>query len=123
VIEARVGGELVGFGALRHPRTDPDPRLAGLSVAVLSDILFHPQSEDVPLALLRAAERAAAAIGADALLCSASHPAVLAALSRRAYLRIPATLQFLVRLDGGREPGSMSDWWLMRADGNSDEGL
>jgi len=123
VIEARIGGELAGFVALRHARTDPDPRLAGLSVAVLSDILFHPASRDVPLALLRATEQTATALGADALLCSTSHPALLAALTRRAYLRIPSTLQFLVRLDGGRAPGSMTDWWLMRADGNSDEGL
>jgi len=123
LIEARSAGELTGFGVLRHPRAEADPRLAGLSVAVVSDIFFDPADRDVPLAILRSAERAAATLGADALVCSASHPAVLASLSARGYLRIPVTLQFLARLDGARESGSLGDWWLLRADGNSDEGL
>jgi hypothetical protein len=123
LIEARDGRELVGFAAVRHPRADADPRLTGLSIAVLSDLLFHPQRRDIALAVLKSAERTALALGADALLCSASHPALLASLTARGYVRIPATLQFLARLDGGRDPGSLSDWWLLRADGNSDEGL
>jgi hypothetical protein len=123
LIEARTAGELTGFGALRHPRAEADSRLAGLSVAVVSDLLFDPAERDVSLVILRSAERAAAALGADALVCSASHPSVLASLTARGYLRIPATLQFLARLGGGREPGSLRDWWLLRADGNSDEGL
>jgi GNAT superfamily N-acetyltransferase len=123
LIEARDPSGLAGFGAIRHPRAEPDPRLAGLSVAVVSDLLFDPNRREIGFALLERAERAAAGLGADALVCSASHPALLAALSSRGYIRIPATLQFLARLDGGREAGAMSDWWLLRADGNSDEGL
>jgi hypothetical protein len=123
LIEAQENGELVGFAALRHPRAETDSRLAGVSVAAVSDLLVHPARRDVALALLTALERVATSLSADALLCSASHPALLAALSDRGYLRIPATLQFLARLEGGREAGSLRDWWLLRADGNSDEGL
>jgi hypothetical protein len=120
VIEARDGKELVGFGAIREPKAGGDDRLPGLVLPVLSDVLFHPARRDAALAVLQCAERIVAARGADALVCSASGPALLAALSARAYLRIPATLQFLAKLGPDQNPGSMSDWWLCRSDGNSD---
>lgn len=120
VIEARDGKELVAFGAIRQPNPEGDPRLPGLVLPVLSDVLFHPSRPDAALAVLQCAERIAAARGADALVCSASAPALLAALSARAYVRIPATLQFLAKLGPDQNPGTTGDWWLCRADGNSD---
>ena len=120
VIEARDGKELVAFGALRQPNPEGDARLPGLVLPVLSDVLFHPARRDAALAVLQCAEQVAAAAGADALVCSASAPALLDALSARAYLRIPATLQFLAKLGPDQNAGTMSDWWLCRADGNSD---
>ena len=120
VIEARDGKELVGFGAIRQAAPEGDARLPGLVLPVLSDVLFDPSRRDAALAVLECAERVAGARGADALVCSASAPALLDALSARAYLRIPATLQFLAKLGPDQNAGTMGDWWLCRADGNSD---
>jgi hypothetical protein len=123
LIEARDGATLVGFGAVRRPRSGGDERLAGLVIAPLSDVLTPLDRCDVSLAILACAERTARSLGADALTCSASHPFLLSALSARAYLRIPPTLQFLARVGKGESVGSISDWWLLRADGNADEGF
>jgi len=122
-LEARDGGALVGFGAVRHPRLEGDERLAGLVVAPLSDLFAAPTRPAVASAILACAERTARSVGADALMCSASHPFLLSALSARAYLRVPPTLQFLARVGQGKNTGSLNDWWLTRADGNADEGF
>jgi hypothetical protein len=123
LIEARDGAALVGFGAVRRPRSEGDERLAGLVVAPLSDVFVPLDRPDAALAILECAERTARSLGADALTCSASHPFLLSALSARAYLRVPPTLQFLARVAKGETVGSISDWWLLRADGNADEGF
>jgi hypothetical protein len=123
LMEARDGAALVGFGAVRHPRPEGDERLAGLVVAPLSDVFTPLDRPDAASAILACAEKAAHSMGADALMCSASHPFLLSALSARAYLRVPPTLQFLARVGKGESAGSISDWWLLRADGNADEGF
>jgi len=123
LIEARDDATLVGFGAVRRPRSEGDERLAGLVVAPLSDVFTPLDRTDAALAILACAEKAARSLGADALMCSASHPFLLSALSARAYLRVPPTLQFLARVGKGESVGSISDWWLLRADGNADEGF
>ena len=123
VVEAREGGALVGFGAVRRPRPEGDERLGGLVVAPMSDLFTAPDRPDVASAILACAERTAMSGGADALMCSASHPFLLSALSARAYLRVPPTLQFLARVGKGKNTGLLRDWWLTRADGNADEGF
>jgi hypothetical protein len=124
LLEARDGEDLVGFAALRRPGRGDDPRLSGLAVAVLADMVVAGLRTDAIASLLGAAERAARELGADALVCSGSHPALLRALGARGYLRIPATLQFLARMKAGdAESAPLSDWWLLRADGNADEGF
>ena len=124
LFEARDGVDLVGFAALRSPSRAADPRLSGLTVAILSDLLVSALRTDAMFSLLASVEKAAREVGADALVCSASHPKLLGALGARGYLRIPSTLQFLSRLpDGSRGTASVRDWWLLRSDGNADEGF
>ncbi len=120
---ARDGKELAGVAVVRRPREEGDPRLSGIKVATLSDMLFLPENRDVALALLAAAERTAHSMGADALLCTASHPAITTLLSRRAYVKLPGNVHFLVRdvKDVHALPKALTDWFLTRGDANSDE--
>src|SRR5438309_4250801 len=47
LIEARDGATLVGFGAVRRPRSGGDERLAGLVIAPLSDVLTPLNRRDI----------------------------------------------------------------------------
>jgi len=122
VIAARPGGQLAGIAAVRRPAEESDPRLRGIRVATLSDVLFPTSRRDVALALLAAAERTARDMGADALLCTASHPSVTSLLPRRAYVKLPGNVHFLVRDPGDAHAtaATLVDWWVTRGDGDSD---
>ena len=112
----------VAFTMVRRPRDGGDERLSGLSVAVLSDLIAPLDAPSLILSALRRAEADAREIGADALVCSPSHPALAPLLRRRSWLQIPANLHFLARAAHVGSSG-IENWWLMRADGNSDEGF
>jgi ribosomal protein S18 acetylase RimI-like enzyme len=121
-IAVREAGTLVGFAVVRHPRSEGDQRLHGIRIATLSDLLFPPSRPEIAVALLKKADVVARLLGADALLCSASHPAVHAALSRRGYLRAPANVHFLSKNAAEfNPPGDFLSWWLTRGDTNADE--
>jgi hypothetical protein len=118
----REGDTLVGLSIVRRPSAEPDPRLGDVRVAVISDLLFHPERRDVALATLAAAETLARDLGADALLCSASHAAVSGALRRRAYFSLPGNVHVLVRqLPESAGGAELAEWWLTRGDSNADD--
>ena len=121
-VHARSASGLAGIGIVKRPRTDGgDPRLAGVRVATLADMLFPPGALPVAAALLRGAERAARQLDADALLCSASTPVIEPLLVRRAYVTFPANLHVLARSKGEPLPSSrISDWWFTRGDSEGD---
>ena len=123
LVEVREAGVLRGWAALRRPRVDGDPRLRGIRVATVSDVLFPASRPDLAAALLAGVERAARAARAEALLCSASHPALQGALERRMYRGLPGNLQLLVR-DASGDTAPLDDiaaWWITRGDANADE--
>jgi hypothetical protein len=72
---------------------------------------------------MSAVEREARRLGADAVLASTGHPAVVTVLRRQAYARIGGNLHFFVRDTAGEAPWplAMKSWWLSRGDGQSDE--
>ena len=123
-VAARKRGRLVGVAALRKPSATSDPRLGGVRVATISDIVFPPNRTDAGLAVLGAVERAARDAGADALTCMTSHPALALLLRRQGYLRLAGNVHFFLRdvTDGGadRWPADLQSWWLARGDGESD---
>ena len=84
VTEATV---LRGIAVVRVPRVEGDPRLRGIRVATLSDLVYDPTRTRVGLALLAEAERVARLLDADVLLVSASHRAHGAVLRRRGFVR------------------------------------
>jgi GNAT superfamily N-acetyltransferase len=116
---------LVAIAVVRRWGDTSDPRLRGIKVATLADILFCPDKPAAGVAALAGAERLARRMGADAILCSASHPAITRALRRRAYLRLPGNVHLMVRDPTGilRLPLAIDVWWVMRGDGNSDGAL
>lgn len=122
-VTARVGGSLLGLAVVRAPGGISDPRLGGIRVATISDIVFPPDARLVGLALLGAVERAAAVCDADAILCTSDHPRLVSLLKRQVYLRASANVHFFLRdrSGGSKWPQSLDAWWLARGDGHSDE--
>lgn len=121
-VVAREGGALVGLGVVRQPSASGDPRLAGIRMATLSDALFPPSRPDVGVAIVREAAAAARRMGADALLCSATHPALRGALRRSGALPFPGNVHFHFRADpkGPAFPDDPDGWWLTRGDSDAD---
>jgi len=116
-------GTLDAVAIVKQPRAEGDERLRGIKVATLSDLLFPTDRPDAGLAALAGAERVARRMGADAILCSATHPAVTTLLPRRAYVRMPGNIYFLIR-DPKRAlefPTALDAWWVTRGDDGSDE--
>jgi len=115
-------GALRGLAVIRAPRANGDPRLRGIRVATLSDLVYDPVRVDVGLALLAGAERAARRLDADALMASAAHRTHGPLLRRRGFLRFGGNLHLLVRDAAGAvsEPTTLGDWWVLRGDMNAD---
>lgn len=119
----RRSGLLAGLAVLRVPRTDGDPRLKGLRVVAMSDLLYPAEEVDAGLAILAAARDLAKRLEGDAILASASHFTVTALLRRSAYFRFRGNVHFFLRTPEGAPdlPESLGRWWITRGDGNSDE--
>jgi GNAT superfamily N-acetyltransferase len=122
-VTVRERSTLVGFAVVRCPKSEGDPRLNGVRVATLSDIIFSADRRDVALATLAGAEALARRFEADALLCSTSHARLRAILPLHAYVPLPGNMHFLARDPRGEYalPTTLSQWWLTRGDSNSDE--
>ena len=122
VVRLHRGGELCGVAYVRAPREEGDPRLRGIRVATLSDVLFPLDKPGLGLRLIRGAEVAARDLGADALLASMSHREIRPLLARRGFVPAGGNLRFLVRDARGELPGNtaLDDWWVSRGDMNAD---
>lgn len=116
-------GVLAALSIVRRPRGESDPRLRGIRMATISDVLFAPGSAQAGLAAFAGAERVARDMDADAMLCSAMHPAITGLLAGRAYVRLPGNVHLMIRDPKGA--GGLSTqidaWWVMRGDAGSDE--
>ena len=122
--DARKDGVLCGVAILRRPRADGDPRLKGIRVATLVDLLYSLDQPAAGLALLGAVERVARQIDADVVLATCSAPALHALLRKQCFLPLQGNVHFLLRdTAADRSPfhGAITDWWLTRGDGNSDD--
>ena len=125
IVMVRERGSLVALAVVRPPRDQGDERLRGIRVATLTDILFAPDRPDVGITTVGAAERIARRLGADALLCTASHRALSAVLQRRGFLRFAGNAHFMMRdtLKQRGWPASLSEWWITRGDAEADGNL
>jgi GNAT superfamily N-acetyltransferase len=114
---------VVAVAVVRRPRPESDPRLHGLRVATVSDIMFDPRHPVAGQAALRGARTAAKEMRADAILTTASHSGCIRVLQRSGYLRVPANIHFFLRDTAGVSElaAELGRWWLTRGDGHSDE--
>jgi GNAT superfamily N-acetyltransferase len=123
-LATRERGALTGIAIMRRPRANVDARLQGLRVAVLADLVCGPKDMRTGAGLLRAVEREARLMGADAILATWSAPAARSFSWRRRYVRIPGNVHFLLR-DVTTHPiaagDGLSAWWITRGDGRADE--
>jgi GNAT superfamily N-acetyltransferase len=115
-------GRLVAIAVVRRWSITPDQRLRGIRLATLADILFRADEPAAGLAAMAGVERIAHRMGADAILCSAAHPALTSLLRRRAYLRLPGNVHLMVRdpSETAGLPLEIDAWWLTRGDASSD---
>jgi len=122
-IRNRATKEIAALAIVKRPGDEPDPRLRGLKVAVLTDILFRSDDPRAGLAAMAGAEAVARRMEADALVCSTSHPTIASLLRRRSYFGLSDSMHLMLRDPGGKAqlPTAAKDWWLMRGDANSDD--
>jgi GNAT superfamily N-acetyltransferase len=117
------GGTLRAIAIVRRPKGESDPRLRGIKMATVSDVLFADDEADAGRAAFAGAERVARRMGADAMLCSTTHPAIVSLLKRRAYVRLPGNVHLMLRDPKGAANLStdVHAWWIMRGDAGSDD--
>lgn len=123
-LAARDRGRLAGIAILRRPRDSGDERLRGIRIATLAEVIYHPGTPTIALALLGAAEAAARDADADAVLASTSSPLLGAVLRRQYFLPRAGNVHFLFRdatSDATELGRSLTDWWISRGDGQADE--
>ena len=123
MIGVRCAGELGAVVVVRRPSEKGHPRLKGIRVATISDLVCNPDDTASASSALSAAQSWARNAGADALLCSATHKALTDTLSHVGYIRIPSNLYVLVRTerDGPELLENPADWWILRGDSRGDE--
>lgn len=124
LIEAHDNGDLLGYCVINRPRSTGDPRLAGIRVAPIADLLFPPEQPEVGCALLAAAERWIKKQDvADTIVASSPHAGIRRVLKRSGYIRFPGNLKLVVHpalFDMGAKV-QFGEWWLNRGDCNADE--
>jgi len=118
-VHVRDGNRLAALGVLRPPSADGDPRLRGVRVATLADLLYRPSEARAGLAVLRGAEWAAHEWGADALLSGASIDAFRRLVRRRGFFRAPPNLRVMASVPAGGPP-TLDHWWFTRGDSGGD---
>lgn len=124
-LTARRKGALEGLAVLKVPTLSDDPRLAGIQVGTLSDMVFATSRPEVGRGLACFAASVARDAGGDALVAGASHPTLNRVLGRAGFLPVTRSLHFYVRPgpEGLDLPDRIESWWLTRGDGGADYGL
>jgi hypothetical protein len=116
------GAELAGLAVLQRPERLDDPRLAGLVIGSVVDLVLDPGCPAALARLLAAARRWARSEAYDALLLTMSHRALRLPLLRSGYLPMPGNIHFMLRDPGGKHglSRSLDDWLVTRGDAWSD---
>jgi len=110
--------ELVALAVLAPPRRSSDPRIAGLAIGSVVDLVLDPDCAGALPRVLGVARRWARSAGYDALLLTASRRALRAPLLRAGYLPAPGNIHLLLRDPGGSHGLStdLDAWMVTRGD-------
>jgi hypothetical protein len=118
----RRGAELVGLAVLQHPERLDDPRLAGLVIGSVVDLLLDPGCRGALSGVLAAARRWARSLNYDALLLTMSHVAFRPGVLRAGYIPMSGNIHLMLRDPGGKHGLSpnLDVWMVTRGDAWSD---
>jgi hypothetical protein len=114
--------QLVGLAVLQHPERLDDPRLAGLLIGSVVDLVLDPRCPDALPGVLGAARRWARSLNYDALLLTMSHLGLRGPVLRSGYVPMPGNIHLMLRDPGGKYGLSpnLDAWIVTRGDAWSD---
>jgi hypothetical protein len=116
------GTDLVGLAVVQHPERLADPRLSGLAIGTVVDLLIDPNCPGSLPGALGAARRWAMSLNYDALLLTMSLRAFRAPVLRAGYIPMGGNIHVMLRDAGGKQGLSrnLDDWMVTRGDAWSD---
>ena len=114
--------ELVGLAVLQHPERLDDPRLAGLLIGSVVDLVLDPGCPNGLSSVLGAARHWARSLHYDALLLTMSHLALRGPILKSGYVPMPGNIHLMLRDPGGKHGLSpnLDAWMVTRGDAWSD---
>ena len=114
--------ELVGLAVLQHPERLDDPRLAGLLIGSVVDLVLDPKCPNALPRVLGAARQWARSLQYDALLLTMSHLALRGTTLRAGYVPMSGNIHLMLRDPGGKHGLSpnLDAWMVTRGDAWSD---
>jgi hypothetical protein len=122
-IEVRRRGALVALVVVRRPERVDDPRLAGLRVGLVVDLLVDPTDAAAVTAAFLATRKWARKAAWDAVLLTLSHLGVGRLVKRLGFVKIPGNVHFMLRAPPGtlEAPENTERSWLTRGDAWGDD--
>jgi hypothetical protein len=116
------GDVLMGFAVVQHPERLDDPRLAGLVIGSVVDLVLDPSCPGTLPAVLGAARRWAKSLNYDALLLTMSNLALRVPVMRAGYVPMRGNIHLMLRDPGGKHGLSpnIDAWMVTRGDAWSD---
>jgi hypothetical protein len=123
-IEVRRGSQLVAVVVVRRPERVDDPRLAGLRVGLVVDLVVDPTDTAAVTAAFLAARKWGNKASCDAVLLTLSHLGVGRLVKRLGFIRIPGNVHFMLRTPAGAPitaPKDTGRSWLTRGDAWGDD--
>jgi hypothetical protein len=118
------GTRLRGVAVVRRSERDDDPRLAGLRLGLIVDLVVDPSDKRAIVAVLVAARSWGRRNGCDAVLLTLSHRKVGSLAIKVGYARIPGNVHCLLRSRNGEfdaPKGGLGKSWLTRGDAWGDD--
>jgi hypothetical protein len=114
--------ELVGIAVVQPPDRLDDPRLAGLVIGTIVDLVLDPSCPGAMPSLLGAVRRWARSLNYDALLLTGSHRALRSPLLKAGYMPMRGNIHVMLRDPGAKHGLSLNldDWMVTRGDAWSD---
>lgn len=122
-ITIRDAGQLCGLAIVRGPRREDDPRLGGLRVGLIADLLVDPRHKRAARAALLAARSWCRLRNYDAVLFTISNNVLRSMMPTLGYVPVPGNIHFMLRTgnSGIASPSGLDDSWLTRGDGWGDD--
>jgi hypothetical protein len=122
-IEVRRGGVLAALLVVRKPERLDDPRLAGLRLGLVVDLVLDPTDRPASTAAILAARQWGRQGGCDALLLTLSHLGVGRLVKPLGFVKIPGNVHFMLRAPAGAlsAPPDTGRSWLTRGDAWGDD--